>query len=53
MKIAVACEGKTITEHFGHCEAFAIFEAQGTQIVNKQFCTQSRAQARILTRVSS
>ena len=39
MKIAVACEGKTITEHFGHCEAFAIFEVQGTQIVNKQFCT--------------
>ena len=37
MKIAVACEGKTITEHFGHCETFAIFEAQGTQIVNKQF----------------
>jgi predicted Fe-Mo cluster-binding NifX family protein len=37
MKIAVACEGKTITEHFGHCEAFAIFEAQGMQIVNKQF----------------
>ena len=37
MKIAVACEGKTVTEHFGHCEAFAIFEAHGTQIVNKQF----------------
>jgi predicted Fe-Mo cluster-binding NifX family protein len=37
MKIAVACEGKTITEHFGHCETFAIFEAQGTQIASKQF----------------
>ena len=37
MKIAVACEGKNVTEHFGHCEAFAIFEAQTKQIINKQF----------------
>lgn len=37
MKIAVACEGKNVTEHFGHCEAFAIFEAQNKQIVNRQF----------------
>lgn len=36
MKIAVACEGKNVTEHFGHCEAFAIFETQNKQIVNKQ-----------------
>ena len=37
MKIAVACEGKTITEHFGHCEGFAIYETQDRKIVNKQF----------------
>ncbi len=37
MKIAVACEGKNVTEHFGHCEAFAIFDAQNKQITNKQF----------------
>lgn len=37
MKIAVASEGNMVTEHFGHCQGFAIFEAQGKQIVNKQF----------------
>ena len=37
MKIAVASEGKTVTEHFGHCEGFVIFEAQGQQIANEQF----------------
>jgi len=37
MKIAVACEGKTVTEHFGHCEGFMIFEAQDKKIVNSQF----------------
>lgn len=39
MKIAVACEGKNVTEHFGHCETFAIFDAQNKQITNKQFIT--------------
>lgn len=28
MKIAVASEGKMVTEHFGHCEGFAIFEIE-------------------------
>lgn len=37
MKIAVACEGKSVTEHFGHCEGFTIFEAQGNQLLNEQF----------------
>lgn len=37
MKIAVASEGKTVTEHFGHCEGFTIFEAQGNQLLNQQF----------------
>jgi len=32
MKIAVASEGKMVTEHFGHCENFNIFEAEGGQI---------------------
>lgn len=36
MKIAVACEGKLVTEHFGHCESFAIFEAQDQKIVSKE-----------------
>ncbi|NLN48938.1 MAG: dinitrogenase iron-molybdenum cofactor, partial [Clostridiales bacterium] len=33
MKIAVASEGKNVTEHFGHCENFNIFEAEGDKIV--------------------
>jgi predicted Fe-Mo cluster-binding NifX family protein len=33
MKIAVASEGKMVTEHFGHCEKFNIFEVENSQIV--------------------
>ena len=32
MKIAVASEGKMVTEHLGHCEGFAIFETEDNQI---------------------
>ncbi len=35
MKIAVASEGPMTTEHFGHCQNFNIFEAEGTTIVNE------------------
>lgn len=28
MKIAVASEKEKVTEHFGHCESFSIFEAE-------------------------
>lgn len=34
MKIAVACEGKNITEHFGHCENFMMFETKDGKILN-------------------
>lgn len=37
MKIAVASEGKMVTEHFGHCEGFAIFVAEDNQIKSKEF----------------
>lgn len=37
MKIAVASEGKMVTEHFGHCEGFAIFETENNQIKSKVF----------------
>ena len=37
MKIAVASEGKMVTEHFGHCEGFAVFEAEDNQIKSRQF----------------
>ena len=37
MKIAVASEGKMVTEHFGHCEGFVIFEAENNEIKGKEF----------------
>ncbi len=37
MKIAVASEGRMVTEHFGHCEGFTIFEVQDNQISRKEF----------------
>lgn len=36
MKIAVASEGKMVTEHFGHCENFSIFDVENNQIVKTQ-----------------
>ena len=32
MKIAIACENNMVTEHFGHCESFSIFEVENNQI---------------------
>ncbi|MFA6866174.1 MAG: NifB/NifX family molybdenum-iron cluster-binding protein [Clostridia bacterium] len=34
MRIAVACEGKTITGHFGHCETFMYFDTDNGKVVN-------------------
>lgn len=36
MKIAVASEGKMVTEHFGHCEGFIIFDADNGAIVQEE-----------------
>lgn len=36
MKIAVASENAMVTEHFGHCINFNIYEAENNQIVNRQ-----------------
>ncbi len=36
MKIAVASDRGQVTEHFGHCEEFVIFDAEGNQIVKKE-----------------
>jgi Mrp family chromosome partitioning ATPase/predicted Fe-Mo cluster-binding NifX family protein len=33
MKIAVASEGLMVTEHFGHCETFHVYEAENNKIV--------------------
>jgi predicted Fe-Mo cluster-binding NifX family protein len=37
MKIAVACEGKTVSGHFGHCEGFGVYELEGKKVVKKDF----------------
>ncbi len=36
MKIAVASEGKMVTEHFGHCEGFLIFETENDKIMQSE-----------------
>ena len=33
MRIAVASEGKNVTEHFGHCEGFLIYDAENREIL--------------------
>jgi Mrp family chromosome partitioning ATPase/predicted Fe-Mo cluster-binding NifX family protein len=36
LKIAVASEGGMVTQHFGHCECFEIFDAENDQLVKSQ-----------------
>jgi len=36
MKIAVASENNMVTEHFGHCEGFNIFEVENNEIVKSE-----------------
>ncbi len=35
-KIAVAVEGEMVTEHFGHCEGFLIYETAGGEIIREE-----------------
>ncbi len=37
MKIAVASEGLMVTEHFGHCEGFNIFDTENGKITGSEF----------------
>ncbi|MGE4485106.1 MAG: iron-sulfur cluster carrier protein MrpORP [Oscillospiraceae bacterium] len=36
MKIAVASEGKNVTEHFGHCVNFNLYDIENGKIVNEE-----------------
>ena len=36
LKIAVASENKMVTEHFGHCEGFMIFDTENNQIIKSE-----------------
>lgn len=37
MKIAIATEGDSVSEHFGHCEGFTIFEVENKTAMGRQF----------------
>ncbi|MCM1988698.1 NifB/NifX family molybdenum-iron cluster-binding protein [Oceanirhabdus seepicola] len=37
MKIALACDGKLVSGHFGHCEGFTVYEVNNNEINNKEF----------------
>ncbi len=39
MRVAVASDGKLVTEHFGHCEGFYVFETENVQIKGVKFLT--------------
>ncbi|HQC54786.1 MAG TPA: NifB/NifX family molybdenum-iron cluster-binding protein [Clostridia bacterium] len=36
LKIAVATENAMVTDHFGHCESFMIFDTENNKIVNSE-----------------
>jgi predicted Fe-Mo cluster-binding NifX family protein len=36
LKIAVACKREMVTEHFGHCEQFFIYDVRNNRIVNSK-----------------
>lgn len=37
MKIAIANEGRYVSEHFGHCEGFTIYEVEESKVLKKDF----------------
>lgn len=37
MKIAIACEGKVVSAHFGHCEGFIIYNVENGTVVSNEF----------------
>jgi predicted Fe-Mo cluster-binding NifX family protein len=36
MRIAVASEGANVTEHFGHCEGFIVFDTENGAIIKEE-----------------
>lgn len=37
MKIAVACEGKYVSAHFGHCEGFTVYDVEDNKVLKEDF----------------
>ena len=48
MKIAVACIGTEVSEHFGHCETFCIFETEQNNIQSEQIVQNPGHQPKFL-----
>ncbi|MEA4895728.1 MAG: NifB/NifX family molybdenum-iron cluster-binding protein [Oscillospiraceae bacterium] len=36
LRIAIAGEGKNVTEHFGHCEVFLVYDVEDGKIVREE-----------------
>lgn len=36
MKVGVAMDGDRVSEHFGHCESYAVYEIEGGEITGKE-----------------
>lgn len=37
MRIAIACDGQLVSEHFGHCQGFTIYDIEDFVIMKKEF----------------
>lgn len=37
MKVAITTDGKSVSEHFGHCEGFTIYEVENNKVSSSQF----------------
>lgn len=37
MRIAVACIGNSVAQHFGHCESFGIYEIENKKLSSEKF----------------
>ncbi|EOD01354.1 NifB/NifX family molybdenum-iron cluster-binding protein [Caldisalinibacter kiritimatiensis] len=37
MKVAIAVDGKSVSQHFGHCEGFNFYEVENSEVKNSHF----------------
>ena len=37
MKVAIATENGAVSEHFGHCEGFTVYQVEQNQVKSQQF----------------
>ena len=36
VKVAIASEGQSVSGHFGHCEAFTVYEVEAGKVLSKE-----------------